>query len=221
MRRAPREHRDRRLGIGPPPERDARASSSRAAPSRGPAASHARAIRIASRARRSASENVPSSIGIWASPATTVARAADGVARHEIDGPPPRGERPFGVAGHAQELAEPVVDEPQPGPVATRIRAGDRRVEVRRRANGRARRECRLRGAQAELGHGRRLGPRPCVPRPRPGRTAPARDERARLARRRASRSRARARRARPPGHRRAPAASAAARAAIPAAAGS
>ena len=127
------------------------ASSWRGSPGRArPARRHGRPG--SPRARGAAlSEKMPSSILSWASPARTVARSGLAFARDELDGPAGRVHRPGRVAGRAPDLGQPLVEQPEPDPVASGVEPADRRLEEGRRPRGLADREGRLRGADLEV----------------------------------------------------------------------
>ena len=72
--------------------------------------------------------------------------------RDELHRAPASGDRALGIAGHPPELAEPVVDQAEAGPVLAGIGRADRRVEVGRRPDRSIRGERRFGGADREIG---------------------------------------------------------------------
>ena len=74
-----------------------------------------------------------------------------GFARDQLDGAARRVHRPGRITGCAPDLGQPLVEQPEPDPVASGIEPADRRLEEGRRPGGLPDREGRLRGANLEV----------------------------------------------------------------------
>ena len=81
---------------------------------------------------RCASEKMPSSIFSCASPARTVARSADRLARDELDRAVAAAACARGIAGGAADVGQALVEQAHPDPVAPRVEAARWRTRGRR-----------------------------------------------------------------------------------------
>ena len=151
---------DRRGRVAAPGERHGERRRSRGPPAPGPTGSQARATLIASRARRCASEKMPSSILSWASAATTVARSGLGSRGTSSTARRAACIAPGRVAGGPADLRQPLVEQTEPDAIASGVEPADGRFEEGRRPRGPPDREGRLRGADLEI-DAIRGGPRP------------------------------------------------------------
>ena len=137
--------------IAPPRRERRRASWSRGSPAPRATGSHARATLIASRARRCASEKMPSSILSWASPASTVARSGLGSRGTSSTARRAAMHRAGRIAGRPPDLGQSFVEQAEPDAVAPGVEPADRRFEEGRRPRRLPDRERRLRGTYLEI----------------------------------------------------------------------